>query len=315
MKKLLFNLQMFADGGDGGAGAASDGIAGSEIAGSDGAKVAKHGRSNPLESVIYGKVDAKEESAADSNEADSKASQKSKSQSFEDMIKGEYKEEFQKRTQSIIDKRFKETRGLQEQLASYDPILNMLSEKYGVDSKDVQSLLSAIENDDSFYEQEALDKGLSVKQLKEIKTMERENAELKRAAEEQQARENGEKIYQKWLSEAEALQQKYGLENFSIQDELENPDFVNLLRNNVSFEGAYMALHMDEMISGAMAKTASAVKSDLAKSIASRQARPSENGLSTSNSSQIFKTDVNSLTKKDRDEIDRRVMRGAIISF
>lgn len=301
------NLQLFADGGAG-----ADGTA--ESTGTDISNVGatgKNGKGNSLQDVVYGKQE-ESELIADSteNEVDSKTSRIP----FETLIKGEYKKEFEEKTQNIINKRFKETKGLQETLKSHDEILNILADKYGIDAKDVASLTKALSEDESMYENEAMEKGLTVQQLKEIKSLERQNREYKEAEETQRRRENSERIYNGWVQEAEALKQKYGLENFSLEEEVQNQDFVNLLTHNISLESAYKAIHMDDMIGGAMLKTANTVREQMSNSIQSRQSRPIENGIN-STSSKTFKTDVNSLTKKDRDEIERRVMRGERISF
>jgi hypothetical protein len=116
------------------------------------------------------------------------------------------------------------------------------------------------------------------------------------------------------MEEGQALAEKYGIADFDFRQEVQNPDFTNLLANGVSVESAYKAIHIDDMIGGAMAKTADNVRTKMAQDIASRQARPSENGASSQNAA-VFKNDVNKLSKADREEIDRRVARGEIISF
>lgn len=299
MLKTKLNLQLFADGGGAsGSGTGSDGIAGSNV----GSAEAGNGMSEPSE-VIYGKQENGLHTGSD-------AESKGKRVSFDDLIKGEYKEDFEKRTQKIIDKRFKETKGLKEQIAKHDNIMSMLSSKYGVDSADTEALLKAIEEDDSFYEEEAFEKGLTIKQLKEVKRLERENEQLKRAEEEQKRRTNSERIYSEWMNQAEQLKTKYGLDNFSMEEEVKNPDFTRLLENGVGVETAYKAVHMDQMIGGAMAKTASEVAKGIANNIQSRQSRPSENGLSTSSASQIFKSDPSTFTDSDMREIRKRALRG-----
>lgn len=312
MKTNLFDIQLFAEGGDGASSAGADGFAGSEGVVAEGAK-GRGKAANPLADVIYG-TQTQEGSTADPNgETDSAPVDKSKS--FEELIKGEYKDEFTKRTQSIIDKRFKEVKGLEEQVKSHEPLLKMLSEKYGVDASDPAAMLKALEDDESFYQEEAMRQGLTIEQLKEVKRLQRENEAFRQAKEEAEAKAHSEEIYARWLQEAEELKAKYNLESFDLQVEAQNPEFVALLSNpNISLESAYKAVHMDEMLSGAMATTASKVREQMAASIASRQARPAENGVS-STTSQQFKSDVNALSKADREEIERRVMRGAIISF
>lgn len=315
MKKIKLNLQMFAEGGGDGAGAATGAEAGSENGTSAGAEnSAKKGKGSPLSDVVYGKQTASQDSIADPTPADTASTAKTKSQSFEELIRGEYKDEFNARTQNIINKRFKETKGLQEQLEAMSPIMNMLSEKYGVNANDPAALQKALDDDESFYEQEAMEKGLTVEQLKELKSLQRENEAFKKAEKEAETKRHGDQIYAQWMKEAEDLKAKYGLTNFDFRTEVQNEDFANLLRANVSVESAYKAIHMDDMLGGAMAQTASAVREKMANSIASRNGRPSENATSPS-SSQVFKRDVNSLTKADREEISRRVARGAIISF
>ena len=295
MEKYRMNLQMFADGGDGSSsGGAADN--GAEVAAPQAESV-----------VIYGK----QQGVAD---PDREATPEERHKRFEELIKGEYREEFAKRTQGIIDQRFAQTKQLQQTLDSYDPLLKTLADRYGVkDATDIEALMKAIDEDQSFYQEEALRKGLTVEQLKEVKRLERENDEFRRAKEAQEAQQRGEQIYSGWLQEAEAIKAKYGID-FDLNAEVQNEEFARLLKSGVSVEGAYKAIHFDDMVSGAMALTANNVRNQLSQSVQSRASRPAENGT-VPQSAVTFKTDVNALSKKDRDEIERRVMRGEIITF
>lgn len=316
MRKHFINLQLFGEGGGEGGTAATgtaSGINGgiAEEATKNVKVVASH---NDLSDVIYGKPN-NAEVIADDDAAGKSTPVKDKSQMFEDLIKGEYKDEFTKRTQSIIDKRFKQAKQMESTLQSHDAILNMLSEKYGTKAGDIEALTSAIENDESFYEEEALKKGLSVEQYKELRTLQRENEQFKKAEEEATRQAHADEIYAGWLKQAEELAQKYGLNDFDLSVEVQNPEFVALLQNpNITLEGAYKAVHFDDMVGGAMAATAKNVTEKMASSIANRNSRISENGISNQ-SVNNFKTDVNSLTNEDLIEIRKRVMRGADISF
>lgn len=316
MRKHFINLQLFGEGGGEGGTAATgtaSGINGgiAEEATKNVKVVASH---NDLSDVIYGKPN-NAEVIADDDAAGKSTPVKDKSQMFEDLIKGEYKDEFTKRTQSIIDKRFKQAKQMESTLQSHDAILNMLSEKYGTKAGDIEALTSAIENDESFYEEEALKKGLSVEQYKELRTLQRENEQFKKAEEEATRQAHADEIYAGWLKQAEELAQKYGLNDFDLSVEVQNPEFVALLQNpNITLEGAYKAVHFDDMVGGAMAATAKNVTEKMASSIANRNSRISENGISNQ-SVNNFKTDVNSLTNEDLIEIRKRVARGAEISF
>ena len=181
-----------------------------------------------------------------------------------------------------------------------------------MDANDIESLNKAIQEDDSYYEEEALEKGISVQQLKEIKKMERENAALKAQMEEAQRQENGKKLYAAWMQQADEAKKVYP--SFDMRSEMNNPKFVDLLRSNIDVRTAYEVLHKDEIIPAAMQFTAQAVESKLAKKIASNGARPSENGMS-SQSAAVVKSEVSQLSKADRAEIIRRVQRGEKIRF
>lgn len=314
MKKFNLNLQFFGEGtGAGASTGAGDGVGGVEGNAADNVsevaapKTGRRGRSNPLADVVYGKASEAEGNTDTSGDTP---------ESFEDMIRkgGKYHDDFSKKTQEIINKRFSETKSLQESLEKQAPILSMLADKYGVDATDVDALTKAIEEDETFYEQEAMERGLSVEQLKELKSLERQNAAFKHAEEEAERKANSERIYAEWQQQAEELVAKYGIDNFNLEDEVLNPEFTNLLASGISVESAYKAIHFDDMVGGAMAATAKNVREKMAQSLAERHARPSENGV-TPQSSRIFKTDVSALTKADRAEIARRASEGENISF
>lgn len=309
MKELKINLQFFAEGGDGAGAGAEGSNVGESVEARSGVSTQKKG---DLSNVIYGKASMDQGQTTTGEETNTP--QKSKQQTFEDLIKGEYKEEFSKRTQGIIDERFKKMKGMEAELNANKEILQRLADKYGADVKDSKALLKAIDSDESFYEQEALEKGLTVQQLKEMKRLERENAAFKQAQEEREKQTRVEETYRDWIDQGNKFAEKYGMKDFDFNKVAEDPEFCALLERGISVETAYKATHLDDMIGGAMAQTAEAVRQSVVNSISNRSGRPSENGASSINS-QIFKTDVNKLTKADRDEIVKRVARGEEISF
>lgn len=304
MKKII-NLQLFGEGGgagaSAGAGTGTSGAEGNAVSGlaTQGASVGEDtngDNGNLTNSQVENTAKTPEERQKD----------------FEELIKGEYREEFAKRTQNIINERFKNMREMEDTLNSQNQLISLLYQKYGVN--DIESLNKAMEEDESFYEEEARNRGLSVEQLKEIKALERENTMLREAKEQAERKEQADQALARWMNESEQLKAKYGLEGFDLHAELENPDFVRLLAGGISLESAYKAVHFDDMIGGAMAQTAKNVRQQVTQSIASRNARPSENGVSSQNS-QVFKTDVNNMTKAQRADLLRRAERGETISF
>ena len=296
------SLQLFAEGaGDGGT-AQGQGV-------TAGAASQQKGVSNPLADVKYG---IQEESAPAAEVQETTTAQPDRNAAFEALIKGEYKDLYDARVQDTIQKRLKGSKETVDKYNALQPVLELLGKKHGVDASDIEALTKAIQDDDSYYEEEALEKGMTVKQLKEIKAMERENADLKRQMQERQTKENANKLYAGWMQQAEEAKKVYP--GFDLRAEMNDSRFVDLLRSNIDVRTAYEVIHKDEIIGGAMQFTAKTVESKIAKKIAAGGARPAENGMSSS-SPAVVKSDVSQLSKADRQEIIRRVQRGEKIRF
>ena len=299
----MLSLQLFAEGGAGDGGTAE----GQGVTAAAALPQTKGEKSNPLASVKYGI----QEESAPAAEVQTVA-QPDRNAMFEQLIKGEYKDLYDAKVQDTIQKRLKSSKETVDKYNALAPTLELLGNKYGVDAGDTEALIKAISEDDSYYEQEALEKGMTVQQLKEVKKMERENAELKAQMQEAQRQENGKKLYAAWMQQADEAKKVYP--SFDLRAEMNNPKFVDLLKSNIDVRTAYEVLHKDEIIPAAMQFTAKTVESKLAKSIAANGARPSENGMS-SQSAAVVKSDVSQLSKADRAEIIRRVQRGEKIKF
>jgi hypothetical protein len=308
-KKILFpmilNLQLFAEGaGDGGTG--SEGAMGVTATA---AMSQNKGAKNPLADVKYGIQPTEEATpAAEVNPTPAE----DRNAKFEALIKGEYKDLYDAKMQDTIQKRLKGTKETVDKYNELTPTLEILAKKYGVDASDVKALNKAIEEDDSYFEEEALEKGITVQQLKEFRKMERENADLKRQMEEQNRKENANKVYAQWMEQAEQAKAVYP--SFDLRTEMQNPQFVNLLRSNVDVKTAFEVLHKDEIIPAAMQYAAKTAEQKLTNKVIANGARPVENGNSSQGAT-VVKSDVSQLSKADRAEIIRRVQRGEKISF
>lgn len=301
---LLLNLQAFAEGGGDGGTSAAGATADSGLAS------ATNG-SNDLSEVKYGKQDEVQNATVQANESQAN-DVPDRTKEFEKLIKGEYKDLYDQRVQDTIQKRLKGTKETVDRYNSLMPTLDLLASKYGVDASDVEALNRAIEEDDSFFEEEALEKGLTVEQLKSIRKMERENADLKRQMQEQETQERANRLYSSWLEQADGTKSVYP--QFDLDVEMQNPRFVDLLRSNVDVRTAYEVLHKDEIIPAAMQFTARKVEENVAKKVMANRSRPLENGMN-SQSASLVKSDVSQLSKEDRAEINRRVLRGEKIRF
>ena len=307
----MLNLQLFAEGAGAGDGGTAEGQGVTAAAALPQTKGAK---SNPLADVKYGI----QEESAPAAEVQTVA-QPDRNAEFEKLIKGEYKDLYDARVQDTVQKRLKGSKETVDKFNALTPALETLAKSYGVDVNDIEALTKAIDEDDALLEEEALESGKTVKELREqrkrdreIAKIEAENAELKAQMDEVRRQENGKKLYNTWMQQADETKTIYP--SFNIQTEMDNPEFVKLLRSNVDVRTAYEVLHKDDIIRGAMQFTAQTVENKLAKKIASNGARPSENGMS-SQSAAVVKSDVSQLSKADRAEIIRRVQRGEKIRF
>ncbi len=282
----FINLQLFAEGGDGGTGTEG-------ANGSTGSLASSQTQITDGDGTTATTIDRNAE--------------------FEKLIKGEYKDLYDAKVKDTIQKRLKSTKETVDKYNSLTPMLETLGKKYGVDSTDAEALIKAIDEDDSFYEQEALEKGITVEALKDIKKMERENATLKRQMEELNAKENADRQVAAWMQEAESVKAIYP--SFDLGVELQNPKFIDLLNvPGVDVRTAFELTHKDDIIAGAMQFTAKTVEKKIADKIMANGSRPAENGMN-SQAASLTKSDVSQLSKDDILDIQRRVARGERIDF
>ena len=310
---LRLDLQLFAEGAGGsGGGTGAEGTSG--VTGVTAVSQSKGVKSNPLADVVYGKQEDAAQTA-DVQKGTTGADvvqQPDRNAEFEKLIKGEYKDLYDARVSDTIQKRLKSSKETVDKYNALSPTLELLAKKYGVDANDAEALNKAIEEDDAYYEDEAFEKGMTVQQLKEIKKMEKENAELKRQMQEKTTKEKGAQLYAQWMEQAEKTKAYYP--SFDLRTEMQNPKFVDLLRANIDVRTAFEVMHKDDILPAAMQYTAKAVEKKLTDKIIANGARPTENGIS-SQSAAVVKSDVSQLSKADRDEIKRRVARGEKIRF
>ena len=308
---MILDLQLFAEGASGGVGGTgSEGATGATATAA--VSQNKGVKSNPLADVQYGvQPTAEVEEKAPAAEVIETPTE-DRNAKFEALIKGEYKDLYDAKMQDAIKKRVKTMQDTVDRHNALTPTLEKLASKYGVDPTDIDALNKAIEDDDSYYEQEALEKGVTVEQLKEIRKLEKENAELRKQKEERSRKENADRIYAQWMEQADSTKSVYP--SFDLQSELQNPKFLELLKSNIDVRTAYEVIHKDDIIAGAMQFTAKKVEQNITNKIIANGARPSENGNSSQGAS-VTKRDVTTLTKADFAEIDRRLARGERISF
>ena len=190
--------------------------------------------------------------------------------------------EYNKQMQLTIQNRLKSAKGAEETLAKLTPALELLARKHGLDpaNMDYDALTKAISDDDSYYEDKALQMGTSVETAKKIDQEERDTARQKKAEE---LSIQDQKMRNHFASlENQAKEMQKVVPNFDLQTELKNPAFLRMTSPNVgiSVRDAYYAVHHDEMQTAAMQATAKATAQQISNNIQARQRRPDENGIS-----------------------------------
>lgn len=226
--------------------------------------------------------------------------------------KQEFKDFYTSDTQRIIDSRFRQTKELEAANGKYQQLTAKVAARYGVDPANVDALMDAIGKDQSFLQEQADRAGMTLQQYQQLTDLKMQNAQLLAAQQAQQQAAQRAAMVQRL--EAEEAQVKEVYPTFDLEKEAGNPEFAALLKRGVSMKQAFEVLHMDELMQGAMQYTAAKVQQTTARNIQARQARPDE-GAAAKAAPVTAKTDVNKLTKADREKIAQEVMRGKVITF
>lgn len=231
---------------------------------------------------------------------------------FEKLISGDYKELFSERVQNIINKRFRDDRARREIIEKQQPIIDLLCQKYGIEDGDTEKLRAAFESDNTYWEEAAENAGMGVEQYRELTRLRAETARLRAERESAEADSFVNRQLTQWFSEGEGLKELYP--GFDMRAEMENRDFLGLLKAGIPVRKAYELLHMDEILNGAAESAAKETERRVVDDIRKKQARPDENGLKNTNGA-VLKKSVASLTREERAELARRAQRGEKITF
>lgn len=317
------DLQLFAEGGgDGAAAAGGDGAAPAAAEKAASAPAQGKGREAAAaevdEMLSPAEEPGVEEDAAEGEEQDGAADKSSTDpethrKAFGELMRGEYNREF---GEMIVQATQKAYDSILNEQGPVGRILNALGQKYGTAPGDYEALAAAVEGgvvkDDAYYEDMAMKKGISVQLAKEMDALESENAKH-RAAEQQRAEAaKMEAIQQEWDAAAERIRAEDP--GFDIKTALADPDFAQMLKLGVKMEDAYKARYFDDIMARRTTQTAKTVEKGVEARIRQRGARPAENGTNPGGAA-VLKTDVSKLTPAQCEELERRAMRGQIITF
>ena len=275
------------------------------------------------------KSELDEEAAENQNEAEGKDGEekgegKTKSpeerlKAFGELLRGEYADLTEELMQNAVTEA---TRRL-EASPAMKGLMQALQEKYGTDANDLVALTEAVRNgavkDDAYYEKLAMEKGVSTRTARELDKLESQNKHL---TEQQQMIQQMERqrvqqariaeLQAGWDREAEQLKAQYP--DFNMAEVLANPEVEKMMRSGVSMTNAYRSAYFDHILKQQQAATARQVEQGVVNRMQQRNARPGENGTRPGSAVQT-KIDVSHMSRKEMEEMEKRAMRGEVITL
>lgn len=274
-----------------------------------------------------GRADTSAEEGAADQEAEGKdGEEKGKAKSpeerrkaFGELLRGEYADLTEELMQNAVTEA---TRRL-EASPAMKGLMQALQEKYGTDANDLVALTEAVRNgavkDDAYYEKLAMEKGVSTKTARELDKLESQNKHLTEQQQmiQQMERQRAQQariaeLQAGWDREAEQLKAQYP--DFNMAEVLANPEVEKMMRSGVSMTNAYRSAYFDHILKQQQAATARQVEQGVVNRMQQRNARPGENGTRPGGAVQT-KIDVSHMSRKEMEEMEKRVMRGEVITL
>lgn len=320
----LWRLQLFADGGgDGGTASGGEGAADSGVTPAD----AGQGQTETIRDRLRAMgvpEDSLKNRAYDAPAANGtpKAQQgqtadaaptaeQGKKQSLKEILKAD--PDLNAEAERMVSRRVAKFKGSSEAMEAMAPALEMMARHYGMDpaQMDYAALSKAMLDDDSYYQQRAVDMGVSVDVAKQLDRAEALEAARQRDMEmneqQQRVRQHLAGLYE----QGNALKAKYP--GFDLDTELENDTFARLTAPGVglSVEDAYFAVHREDMLSAARQTS----MQNISRSIQAGQIRPNETG--TKRAGDAPQRDMNSIrhmSKERMEELASRARSGETIT-
>ncbi len=324
---LAIDLQLFADGAATGADGATAGAGAAQAMESKAPEAGnKRSKSGELSNVVYGKQEDApqpdttssdagsigEENAKESGVTTTSDTLEAKRKAFEELIEGEYKDQYTEKFNAYFNRRFKQAKTMENSLNAQKPIMDLLLQRYKITDGDLGKLQAAIEDDSQYWQEAAEEAGMTVEQYKALQKLQRENEELRRIRQREEGQQRMNQQLDQWYRQADDVKALYP--SFDFKKESENRDFLGLLRSGLPVQKAYELIHMEEIKEQAARAAAQTAGQQMEARIKAKASRPTENGTS-SQSAAVIKSDVSHLTRADRAEIARRVGRGEQIRF
>lgn len=289
LKKLLFNLQLFGEGGDGGDGgsANSSGEGVVDTSGEDKVLASIPEKAKKYYEKAVLKTSQKKDTQVSQPQTTTTEQEKTTTEHipYADLIKSDdYKEEHKAYMDKTIKERFKKYNGLEESLGQHKGLLEIVANKYGVNPDDenfLGVLKEKIEADDSYYENYAMEHDISTDEARRIVTMERKVAQIEAQKQEQERQEQQRQFFMTLQQNAQKTKAQFP--EFDLDTAFQDENFRKLcFATHGDTTASYMACNYNSIIPNAVRTASEQAKIKTAQSVASNKARPIENGISSS---------------------------------
>lgn len=290
-KHKWLNLQLFAE-GDGGGEAAATGVDAVDPGqqrllelGVPADKIRNRAKKAPAkvpEGAVASPADQQKTeeqvAAAEPTEENPKSDAPTR-MSWEDIMKDP---EYNKQMQAVVQSRLRSAKGAEETLQKMTPAFEVLARKHGLDPNniDYDALAKKIDDDEQYYEDKALEMGVSIDEARKLDQKERNEVRQQR----QEAITLEQQRFQDHIAnlERQAEAMKTVFPKFDLRTELRNPVFARMTSpsGGVSVEDAYYAIHRKELQVATAQASAQATAKQISNAIQANGRRPQENGTS-----------------------------------
>lgn len=243
------------------------------------------------------------------------SAEKSIEDRWNELKKGEFAEFFGRDVQSAIQDRFKNQQDAGQQLNALEPMLKVLRDRAGVASN--EDLIKQVMDDDSLYEEEAAEKGMTVEMVKTMRQLEAENEAFRQREQQNIQQQMIQNHLMKLTKQAEEFKQSFP--DFDLQQTLKSdPTFLRLTSPEVglSVKDAYFAIHHDELAPQMMAYGMERAKQQMGQTLQAQQRRPAEGAMKAQGQPAAdVKVDPRNLPLKERKRLYEMVHRKKQITF
>lgn len=168
------------------------------------------------------------------------------------------------------------------QIEKLSPMLRILGEKYGVKpnddgSFDLDAISKAVSEDDSYFEDKALEMGVSVDVARKLEQADALEQQQKQAEEKAKRAAMLQEHFNRVQEQAKAVQEI--IPGFDLNQAMQDPEFVRRTAPGmIPADEAYIGMHYREILKRKAAEITQRSKQAAAANVAAGGSRPRENG-------------------------------------